>query len=458
MYQVYIMEVQESCLLVCKPDRIDSMFWDAYVRLLESVDASLLVQNTGKTVDGRTKARLQAVMGDVLTRQTSNTEDFIDQVKADVDVVHKMTEVEARYARATTDATADTAAAQPAAVQHPCAGRMMPIDTANLPVSLRAQDWSKSVSPNAREPTEELCSTSLGACHYASVDYRATTNVKLVDFTVVFSRLNSMSLVYELCGEVTNVTAEQVCEEFPNFDVVQHVSFEHPQLEHFRAFFHQKVWEGRQHLQEKLQCFQQLYDKAGPAASAHPTTTERTRVLSILNERFVLSDDPGKKMKASELISMLCAQLASDGAAQATGFRSRLPGYLLEAGLQKKRLAEGIFYYGVEPTVSTTLASNKPKTLEELEKQRELQFDVDIKHKKAGPVLAWPDLDLDLFNPVTPSQPFAAWDGALGETLDTWPPHSWMEAPKAPEFPIAASIAKGFGAVVEPARGGGAAC
>lgn len=100
--------------------------------------------------------------------------------------------------------------------------------------------------------------------------------------------------------------------------------------------------------------------------------------MDLLHDGFDLSNDPAKRIKASELTALISAKLALTGTEQAAGFKQRLPAYLLEAGLQKKRLSEGIFYYGIQASVSTRFEQNRAHTVKELEEQRDAQM-LDVK-------------------------------------------------------------------------------
>lgn len=363
-HSVYLIDIQDTYLLAFEKKGAEQQ-WQAFIDILQAVDSSVLVEYTGKHITSSVKNRICDVIKDVVEQRDTKTT-TLQQVAEDIDVLTKVITLEERYNFLMTSASNSSEA---------------------LPEHKTAEIAKSAYEPSQRERTlfpfsstqtkdQDSESSSVQAADYTIPQYAgyndAARAVNVQNFTIIWSRLNNMSLVFEECGRHA-CSADEACAACLNFDVVQKVAFTDGHVEHFKAMFHQKIWDNLQQLQEKVKCFQQLYEKDAVACESH-TTSERQRVLTLLRDGFELSQDPAKRMKASELTAMLSAKLAMTGTEQAAGFKQRLPAYLLEAGLQKKRLSEGIFYYGIEASVSTRFEQNRAHTVKELEEQRDAQI------------------------------------------------------------------------------------
>ena len=353
VYNVHMIDIQDTYLLAYQKDGADQN-WNAFKDILQAIDSSVLVEPLGKHVSLPVKHRMNNVIKDTIQPQNTRLA-TMQQLTNDINVLQNTIVLEERY------------------------NFHLPLFSESVSEKHLVAEIENSLKPVASLTTEGN-TTSVQAADYAAPQYanylEAARVAKAQTFTIIWSRLNNMSVVYEECGK-HECSADQACEACLNFDVVQKVAFNDGHVEHFKAMFHQKIWDNLQQLQEKVKCFEQLYEMSA-IASESSTKTERQRVLDLLHDGFDLSNDPAKRIKASELTALISAKLAQTGTEQAAGFKQRLPAYLLEAGLQKKRLSEGIFYYGIQASVSTRFEQNRAHTVKELEEQRDAQM-LDVK-------------------------------------------------------------------------------
>jgi hypothetical protein len=103
-------------------------------------------------------------------------------------------------------------------------------------------------------------------------------------------------------------------------------------------------------LSKKIKSFIELYgynesDKKKSTAKENHLN-EKENVLSILKNDFIINDDPGCRMRAGELYEIITKYLVPD-VIDGPIYRRRLQGYFMEAGLVKKRMSDGMYYYGI---------------------------------------------------------------------------------------------------------------
>ena len=82
--------------------------------------------------------------------------------------------------------------------------------------------------------------------------------------------------------------------------------------------------------------------------------SEKEIIMDYFKNTFIFSDSINERMKASELYEYIInnIQMSPEGKNIIDNnlLRRRLQGYLMEAGLQKKRFSDGYYYYGIKFT------------------------------------------------------------------------------------------------------------
>ena len=182
--------------------------------------------------------------------------------------------------------------------------------------------------------------------------------------SIIFNELYNVCLVVD--GKDGLASVDDICEEFPEFVVIRSLPVDNGQLEQCRKFFHKKTFTDLNEAKRKFDAFADLHD-LHTSETVTSACKERDAVMSVLKTFFVLSNNCENRMKASELFGYIELRLCNEKDKGASLSR-RLSGYMLEAGLKKKRYADGIYYYGVQ--LATSPMSSRPQTLEELVEQR----------------------------------------------------------------------------------------
>ena len=163
--------------------------------------------------------------------------------------------------------------------------------------------------------------------------------------TIVWSDIMNTTLIFESCRlDDPTVRIDDVCKAFRNFEVLGKITVTDSVTSQLTSVFHQKVHVSKTIALEKYQAFMRLFSKDDSNDETSPCgISERDMIVTILKSNFTLSQNESEKMKSSELVDRVC-RLLPEGSADV---RHRIPGYLREAGLNKKRQADGNYYFGI---------------------------------------------------------------------------------------------------------------
>jgi hypothetical protein len=148
------------------------------------------------------------------------------------------------------------------------------------------------------------------------------------------------------------------------------------------TYFHQRPFVDGADAQEHMNSFDLL----------HHLSKKRSvleyQIQSYLTRNYTMSKDGKKLMKASVLQECIETALSDStignqpiiesAIADTLSFRKLISAVLLEMGLQKKRLSDGIYYYGIEPKIPRELAMST--ALETLTREREQHKEILMKH------------------------------------------------------------------------------
>lgn len=216
-----------------------------------------------------------------------------------------------------------------------------------------------NTTPASGEPSKELAGMSESQQFgYASCDWSEDDLGTNAAWTpgrkatgsqthVLLNDLYNVALIFEEVVTTGSVSAEQVCEEYPEFKLISTVtSPPQAQLDLFKQLFHKKSFTNREELDEKLSSFKKLFDINNDESDRKVSDSEL--VKNALKTYFVVSDDASKKMRAKDLIEQIMLKVT----AYSPTLKKNLPGLLLENGLKKTRSKAGYHYYGIAPSGS----------------------------------------------------------------------------------------------------------
>ncbi len=176
---------------------------------------------------------------------------------------------------------------------------------------------------------------------------------------VFYNTIYNISLVVD-DSFINNTT--KLSNDFPEFIIVKSINTITSECkDHFIKLFNKVSYSNISDLRSRIDAFLKLYDI--PQATVNSENHgEKKRVKEFLDWNYTLSTDIDRKMKANdiykEIINFLCIPLED-----ASAFKKRLAGYLLEFNLQKKRYSDAYYYYGIEK--KTTVSNVSLSDIEE---------------------------------------------------------------------------------------------
>lgn len=345
----------------------DTMAHRAAIDLYKIVDPAATVTKTGIKVAESDIPIIKQTLGN----QYESSSDAVKNIKEDIDVVLKYNNLCKKQRKASQD---HSWLPQPVPVETiiselPPAFPSKTIDARDAARAYYMDDLKVCTDPIMEQCGPEIKSYERGPTSFGQADYKcieeSTLKLSPHSLTVIWCGVTNMSLIYEACN-TGYVQAQQICAVCPTFIIVTEISLRPDEHEIAVKLFHKKVFKSVDDLTKRLKSYKDLYLEDTPVGKH----SERELVQMILDTHFVVSTNPAMKMQSSELINLICSMLPDE----CGGFRNRIPGYLLESGLSKKRLSTGNYYYGIRPTVSTDIKLSKATTLEALELQRDRQM------------------------------------------------------------------------------------
>jgi hypothetical protein len=190
-------------------------------------------------------------------------------------------------------------------------------------------------------PNVESFNEIIGSYSYLSDDVLNSSS----KFYILYNKLFNMSLIVSDSEEII----QHLCLQFPEFEVVLSFSTNDDNLISIsNNYFDKRMYESKKDIIEKAQAFTTLYELNRKNTAGEKT--EREEVYNILDNYFIVNNDPKFKIKAIDLYSRVTNYLSSniDKIKSQTQLQKRLSSYFMEKGLTRKRYTDGIYYYGIQ--------------------------------------------------------------------------------------------------------------
>lgn len=148
-------------------------------------------------------------------------------------------------------------------------------------------------------------------------------------------------------------TILKVINEFSEFILIDTITLTSEKDNNLcKDLFHKKYYEDSGILSKKIKSFIELYGYSKPKKEDFEKShlSEKETILNILKSDFIINDDPACRMRAGELYELVTKYLLPD-VTDGLLYRRRLQGYFMEAGLLKKRMSDGMYYYGIKHNI-----------------------------------------------------------------------------------------------------------
>jgi hypothetical protein len=140
-----------------------------------------------------------------------------------------------------------------------------------------------------------------------------------------------------------------IVKDFPEFIVVDKISeLTEENYNLLYKFFNNKIFNSIIDLKDKVKSLKNLYDIdiKDNNNDIGKKYSEKDEVLMIINKTYEQNNNSNDKLKASEIYTLIENYFPLFKGNLT--FRKRVSGYLIETGLSRKRISDGIYYYGLK--------------------------------------------------------------------------------------------------------------
>ncbi len=144
---------------------------------------------------------------------------------------------------------------------------------------------------------------------------------------------------------------------FKDFEIIKEYSkLEKKELENIKNFFHKRYFESNEIFIKKINSFESLYD----INNDKKKDSINNEIEAFIRENYQIDNDPKNMLKANEISSKIILELQYfDKDKLKLG--KELSNILLQMGLNKKRMSDGIYYYGIVPRQSYSQINTNEK-------------------------------------------------------------------------------------------------
>ncbi len=167
---------------------------------------------------------------------------------------------------------------------------------------------------------------------------------------VLFNEMRMVSVAFDTPSSVKNM--KQLVKKYPEYgfrvivDMDCTYDIKNTVVNTFNGILHPSI----ESLHNKLEfCDKYIQAMRGISSSdaGDVVETEEDTVLSIMRQRFVITDNVEQRMKAQDIFDFFTQNASYLPFKIDTMFRNRLSKYLIKLGLTKKRYSDGYYYYGI---------------------------------------------------------------------------------------------------------------
>jgi hypothetical protein len=152
-----------------------------------------------------------------------------------------------------------------------------------------------------------------------------------------------------------------IIKDYTDFEIIDSFNnLSEKNTDALKTFFNRQTYNDIDELKKKVVSFKDLYSIEDIDLSKIDDYSEKEKVLMIIDKIYEINTNPADKLPINEIYKRI-EHFFPDDRGNLT-FRKKISGYLIEFGLTRKRLSNGIYYYG--------LIEKKNQTYEDIIKYR----------------------------------------------------------------------------------------
>ena len=164
--------------------------------------------------------------------------------------------------------------------------------------------------------------------------------------TILYCVSQSMGIVIE---NQNTIFVEYLTKNFKDFELVKAYSqLNIKELDNIKNYFHKRDFESNEIILKKINSFEFLFDMNNDK--------NNNEIEKFIRERYTINNEPKNMMKANEILGQLIIELQIFNKDKMK-LAKELSSILLNMGLKKKRMADGIYYYGIVSKQNLFLSS-----------------------------------------------------------------------------------------------------
>jgi hypothetical protein len=164
--------------------------------------------------------------------------------------------------------------------------------------------------------------------------------------TILYCVSQSIGIVIE---NQNTIFVEYLTKNFKDFELVKTYSkLNIKELENIKNYFHKRDFESNEIILKKINSFEFLFDMNNDK--------NNNEIEKFIRERYTINNEPKNMMKANEILGQLIIELQIFNKDKMK-LAKELSSILLNMGLKKKRMADGIYYYGIVSKQNLFLSS-----------------------------------------------------------------------------------------------------
>ncbi len=202
---------------------------------------------------------------------------------------------------------------------------------------------------------------------------------------IVTDEITDFNKVFTYNSYNKNIKFSEITKDFDDFNIVE--TFENinsESINKFKNFFHKKTFSSIDDFKKKIDIFKTLFDITNnnkPELVYGNIISEKDEVLNIICKMYEQNTNPDDKIKATTIFNTIENSMHRSSYIGNFSFRKRLSKYLIDIGLKRKRISDGIYYYGLVPKKLTDCNKVSINDIMRIREEDEKTFDIKLPEK-----------------------------------------------------------------------------
>ncbi len=153
------------------------------------------------------------------------------------------------------------------------------------------------------------------------------------------------------------IHVDYLIKNFKDFELIKKYSkLDKKELDNIKNYFHKRDFENSEIIIKKINSFESLFD----INNDKKKDIINNEIEAFIRDKYRIDNDPKNMIKANEILGQVILELQYVDKDKMK-LSKELSNILLHMGLKKKRMSDGIYYYGIVPTQSYSTVTTDEK-------------------------------------------------------------------------------------------------